>query len=84
LFFSTLLELVPTSPTLFDLVRHSSTIEFVEFHRFLLPLSSILRALLRPWPSLFELILPSSSFCDFRIREIQVIYELRRGVFHTG
>jgi hypothetical protein len=35
------------------------------------------------FPSLFELILPSSSFCNFRIREIRAIYELRRVAFDT-
>jgi hypothetical protein len=54
------------------------TFELARFHRLLLPLSSAIRALPRPCPSLFKLILPFSSFCNFRIREIQ------RGGFYTG
>jgi hypothetical protein len=58
-FFSTFLDLLPNTPTFFELLRPCSIFEFVGFNRFLLPLSSSLRALLRLCPTLFELIQPS-------------------------
>jgi hypothetical protein len=51
---------ISTFSTFFEFPRHSSTFQFARFPRFLLSLSSTLRALLRSCPSLLVLILNTS------------------------